>query len=40
MEMVLTSKVVPEKLASDIIEELWLGITDTSKTVLLPGEEV
>ena len=40
MQLVLTSKVVPEKLASDMIYDLWLDITDTSKVVSPQGEEV
>ena len=38
--MVLTSKVIPEKLANDIINDLWSSITRTAKTVSLQGEEV
>ena len=34
------TQVVPEKLASDIIDDLWLDITETSKTVSPQGEKV
>ena len=39
LQMVLTSKVIPEKLANDI-SDLWSSITSTAKTVSLQGEEV